>query len=111
MTGPFVKETPLNPPYYTLHYDKVWLSCRDVQAIKEQVLAHAHGSVVHIVLDHARHTSTAALAGLILLRRNLLQQNRDLRVAGLAGNIKGLHEIHNLQSALPEWRTQALSAP
>ena len=52
-------------------------------------------------LDSAASTSTAAMARLVLLRRNLLAQGRDIKLAGLAGRVKAVYEIARMHNLLP----------
>jgi anti-anti-sigma regulatory factor len=54
-----------------------------------------------IDLSRSQDASTAAFARLVLLRRELLQSGRDLRLAGLRSRAARLFEVHRLDSILP----------
>jgi anti-anti-sigma regulatory factor len=68
-------------------------------------LAHiaVHSDAPSIILDMSRvlEATTPSLARLVLLRRELLQQGRDLRLVALRGQPATLMEIHRLQGVLP----------
>ena len=52
-------------------------------------------------LDAVTDATTAALARLIVLRRNLLRTGRDLHIRGLHGRARGIYEVHRLGPLLP----------
>lgn len=56
-----------------------------------------------IVLDMSGcdGAQTCAFARLVLLRRELLQAGRDVRLAGLQGQPARLFEVHRLENVLP----------
>jgi len=54
-----------------------------------------------IDLSQSQDASTAAFARLVLLRRELLQSGRDVRLAGLQSRAARLFEVHRLDSILP----------
>ena len=56
---------------------------------------------VLVVLDRVSKTTSAALAKLIALRRELLRSGRDIRLIGLRGQALALYEINRLGSVLP----------
>ena len=60
---------------------------------------HAHTIVVD--LSRAYEADTAAFAQLVLLRRSLLRDGRDLRLAGLRDRAQRLYEINRLHDVLP----------
>lgn len=64
---------------------------------------------VIIDLSRCRQASTAAFARLVLLRRAMLDQRRDLRLAGLGGRPAQLFEVHRLASVLPTLPEPSLS--
>lgn len=69
-----------------------------------------------IVLDLSGcgKAATSAFARLVLLRRDLLQSGRDLRLAGLGGQPARLFEVHRLENVLPRLSslpTRAVVAP
>jgi len=77
------------------------LSYGDACAIARRVFADGSWRPVHIHLTETTATSTAALARLILLRRELLQRGGDLRLVGLRGRARALYEISRLGNVLP----------
>lgn len=56
-----------------------------------------------IVLDLGGccEAATSAFARLVLLRRDLLEAGRDIRLAGLQGQPARLFEVHRLEKVLP----------
>lgn len=58
--------------------------------------------MIVIDLSDKPDLTTVELAGLLLYRRRLLRQQRDLRIAGLRGRARTRYEICGLQEALPE---------
>ena len=69
-----------------------------------------------IILDMSEvlDATTAAFARLVLLRRELLQRGRDLRLAALRGQPAKLLEVHRLDGILPrlnELPTQFCGSP
>lgn len=67
------------------------------------------GGPVLIDLSRCRQANTAAFARLILLRRALLEQGRDLRITGMSRQPAQLYEVHRLASVLPTIPEPALS--
>lgn len=85
----------------TIPFGGRYLSYGDSCALARRILARRSWQFVHIRLDHTLHTSTAALARLVLLRRELLKRGRELRIAGLQGKAKALYDINRLDNILP----------
>ena len=83
-----------------LRHESEEFSYEDACRVARGVLEH-HWEVLVIDLSHAVRTSTAALARLILLRRNLLQIDGDLRIVGLTGRARALYEINRMGHLLP----------
>ena len=77
------------------------LSYGDACAIARRVFAAGSWRPVHLHLTETTATSTAALARLILLRRELLGRGGDLRLVGLKGRAEALYEINRLDKLLP----------
>jgi len=69
--------------------------------ITKRISAEDGPKVVYLNLDRITETSTAALAQLILLRRQLLRCAGDLRLVGLHGPPKCLYEVNRLNKVLP----------
>lgn len=57
--------------------------------------------VVVVDLSQAPELMTVDFARLLLLRRGLLGQGRDLQLTGLSGKAKSVYDISRLQTALP----------
>jgi anti-anti-sigma regulatory factor len=57
--------------------------------------------VVLLDLSRCERASTAAFARLVLLRRALMANGRDLRLAGLHDQPARLFEVHRLDGVLP----------
>jgi ABC-type transporter Mla MlaB component len=68
---------------------------------------------VIIDMTRSQDASTAAFARLVLLRRELLQSGRDVRLAGLNARAAQLFEVHRLDTILPRLAElpPALAAP
>ena len=65
-------------------------------------IAHeTKANCIVINLDRTNWTTTAALARLVLLRRKLLFQGRDLRIVGLHNRANGLYEVTRMTNLLP----------
>jgi hypothetical protein len=66
--------------------------------------AMRHGRSARVVIDFslAPDATTAAFAALVLLRRQLLAQGRDLRLEGLAGRAYQVYCVNRLESVLPQ---------
>ncbi len=84
-----------------IHYSGPYLSHADASDIARVAMTAPAGQVVHLCLNGAADTSTAALARLIVLRRNLLSHGSDLRIVGLNGRARHLYDVNRLSSVLP----------
>ncbi len=60
-----------------------------------------HARIVVIDLSDLTDLATVDFARLLLLRRRLLVEGRDLRLIGLHGRAQSRYEICRLQNALP----------
>jgi hypothetical protein len=89
-------------------YQAERLSYEDACSLSRSVLAGSGQGQVSLEMDQVRDTTTAALARLVLLRRDLLRSGRDLRVLGLRGRAELLYEVNRLHDILP--RQQATEA-
>ena len=71
----------------------------------ERVFQLATGSIktkrIVVDLSRAQEASTSAFARLVLLRRSLLQDGRDLRLTNLHDAARGLYEVIRLSEVLP----------
>jgi len=88
-----------------------YLSYGDACTIARRIFARSAWEIVYIHLDETTSTSTAALARLILLRRELLERGRDLRIIGLRGKARALYEISRLNNVLPLLPTAETAPP
>jgi len=83
-----------------LNRDKGLLSYADVRRL-ESSIPDSGSMVVCIDLAHVEDASTAALARLVVIRRGLLKNGRDLRIRHLHGHARSLYEITRLGRLLP----------
>ena len=63
--------------------------------------AHPRGGTVVIDMSGVEEMTTSALARLVLLRRELRRQGRDLQLVGLRSRAEKLYEINRLAAVLP----------
>lgn len=87
----------------TVRHKATRLTYRDACQISRQVLSRKGPPMVLIDLKQSPDTTTAALARLVVLRRDLLGAGRDLRLAHLNGKCRSLYEIAKLAHVLPTW--------
>ena len=95
----------------TIMYNGRQFSYDDAGKIAEKVTATTGNKITCIKLEGVTDTTTAALARLILLRRDLLESDRDLRIVGLSGHARVLYEISKLESVLPQRSSETRAAP
>jgi len=84
----------------TIKCDCDCLSYRKACEIAARAAARGRGPV-RVELNRVVETTTAALARLIALRRELLRSGRDLQITGLRGRADHLYQISNMASLLP----------
>ena len=65
------------------------------------VLASVAGGTVILDLSGVDEVTTSAFARLVLLRRELRRQGRDLKLVGLRSRAEKLYEINRLNHVLP----------
>jgi MFS superfamily sulfate permease-like transporter len=65
------------------------------------VAVRAESPTVVVDLKHAEDATTSAFAQLILLRRALLREGRDLRLDGLRDRTATVYQINRLDLVLP----------
>jgi anti-anti-sigma factor len=63
--------------------------------------AHPRGGNVVIDMSGVEDMTTSALARLVLLRRELRRQGRDLKLIGLRSRAEKLYQINRLALVLP----------
>jgi len=85
----------------TIRHEGSRFSYADACQMAARVLAGLTSEITFLQLESVARTSTAALARLILLRRDLLKRGRDLRITGLRGRAKGLYELNRMARLLP----------
>lgn len=77
------------------------LTHRDVMHMRSAIRDKPPGRVVVLDLRATTETTTAALAALILLRRERIAADGDLLILGLTGKAHYLYEILRLAKVLP----------
>lgn len=77
------------------------LSHDEACGIARQVLRDLGPRTVVIDMRNAREITTAAFARLVLLRRRLRAQGRDLHLSNLRGKAASLYQINRLDAVLP----------
>lgn len=87
----------------TVKHNAERLTYGDACRIASRVLARRRGQLVLVDLEKTSQTNTAALARLILLRRELLAKGKDLRIKGLCGQAKDIYEFTRLEPLLPRY--------
>ena len=85
----------------TISHDDARLSYSDALRIAEDLPSGCGARLIVVDVGRAEEATTAALARLILLRRELLQAGRDLRILGLRSQVEALYEICRLAGLLP----------
>jgi len=86
----------------TITFEHADLSYSGACEISNRASDVRSGANIRIELDRVVDTTTAALARLVLLRRDLRRAGRDLRIAGLHGQPKELYEFNRMASLLPQ---------
>src|SRR6476661_4226769 len=72
------------------------------RAVTRWALRPGRSARVVIDFSHTADATTAGFAALVLLRRKLLAQGRDLRLEGLAGRAYQVYSVNRLESVLPQ---------
>lgn len=91
--------TPAPPGAIVLKGER--FSHEDARAIYRWALRGETARTVVIDLSHATDATTAAFATLVLLRRQLLRDGRDLRVSGLRERAHHVFNLSRLHAVLP----------
>ena len=86
----------------TIWFRSSMLGYGDACRIARRVSRRRSWRLVVLHLPGTFETSTAALARLVVLRRELLRRGRDLRIVGLVGRARALYEISRLENVLPQ---------
>ena len=74
----------------------------EASAISRWALGRESAGTVVVDLSHATDATTAAFATLVVLRRQLLREGRDLRVSGLRERAQYVYAISRLTNVLPQ---------
>ena len=77
------------------------LSHREACQIFDHVVRKTSARTVILDLKRVHEASTSGFARLVLLRRALLSNGRDLRLAGLHDRVAHLYGINRLAGVLP----------
>jgi hypothetical protein len=85
----------------TIRHDGSRFSYSDACQVARYATASGGQGLVVVGLEQTCDTETAALARLVVLRRDLLRAGRDLRIAGLCGRANSLYEISRMAEVLP----------
>lgn len=85
----------------TVKYPFRRLSYRDACRLAVRLTRHDRGELIVLDLANTGHTTTAALARLVALRRDLLKIGRDIWIVGLVGQANHLYELTLMHHLLP----------
>jgi anti-anti-sigma regulatory factor len=85
----------------TITHEGNSLSYADSDRIARKAIESRDCRTVLVNIGNARVASTAALAKLVVLRRELLKSGRDMRLVGLAEQPQQLRRICRLDTVLP----------
>ena len=77
------------------------LSHAEASRLADLAIGSTTNPVIVLDLSRCEEARTAAFARLVLLRRSLREQGRDLRLAGLHDQPARLFEVHRLEGILP----------
>jgi ABC-type transporter Mla MlaB component len=77
------------------------LSYETACEIANQASAVRGHDMIRLELERVVETTTAALARLIALRRNLRRSGRDLKITGLCGQAESIYEFNGMTTLLP----------
>lgn len=78
-----------------------YLTHQDACGIGAAALRALRDSLIVIDMSQVDETNTSAFARLVLLRRQLRKQGRDLRLRGLRDRTEVLYHLNRLGSVLP----------
>lgn len=77
------------------------LAHQDACRLSDNILQDRSLQTAVIDLTDVEETTTSAFARLVLLRRQLLEQGRDLRLLGLHDRAETLYRLSRLEMVLP----------
>ena len=87
--------------HFTISHGGARLSYADALRIARGVPRERPARVILIDLKQTTEATTAGLARLILLRRELIKAGRDLRIMGLRSRAEALYDICRMGKLLP----------
>lgn len=87
--------------YLIIRHRRACLSYAEALRIARRVPRGRAAGMVLIDLKRTTEATTAGLARLVLLRRQLIRAGRDLRIVGLRSRANALYEICRMGSLLP----------
>lgn len=87
--------------YITIKHEANKLTYDDVCRIARKSVQSNSVKMINIQLIQVDETTTAALARLVVLRRDLLKNGQDLRITGLCRQANDLYEITRMRKVLP----------
>ena len=90
--------TPLQT---TLVHEHRLFAHEDADRVSHWVIQDSRARRIAIDLKRAEEATTSAFARLVLLRRSLLRDGRDLQLVNLSRSAKALYEISRLCAVLP----------
>jgi hypothetical protein len=73
----------------------------DADRISRWIAGRSRARRIILDLQRAEHATTSAFARLVLLRRTLLRDGRDLQLLNLCKSARALYEINRLRLVLP----------
>ncbi len=77
------------------------MSYHDADHLARVVRRQGDRGMIVLDLKQTTHTTTAALARLTVLRRNLLMTGGDLHLQHLRGRTRNVYDIHRMAGLLP----------
>lgn len=85
----------------TIVHEAEDFSHEHAERLSQTATSRRNARWVVIDLAKAEQATTSAFARLVLLRRSLLADGRDLRLANLRSRAAGLYEVNRLDTILP----------
>ena len=85
----------------TIVHEAEELSHEHAERLSQTAASRRNARWVVIDLAKAEQATTSAFARLVLLRRFLLREGRDLRLVNLRSQTAGLYQVNRLSTILP----------
>jgi len=83
----------------------------DACDLSRKVLSVSRNGQIALEMGHVRDATVAALARLVVLRRDLRRAGRDLRLSGLEGRAEAFYQIYRLERFLPCQMAESQDSP